>query len=222
MGQALGVESNTSVVVRELQPSDYAAARRIIATAFAGEAFAFGMFSESPVDRLVGMTGEYGSWPWAPNPIVIGAEAAGLLVAVGMVTAPGECHLCDDFDETTGPGATRAARIEHEFQLACRRAHLDSALPRHGHISVVATDPFIQRAGVGRLVVGALLDRLWKTDAECAVLECVTSRATFYEHFGFRRVVEFDDPGGPDLRTVLMRVDPVPLSGQTAILDPAL
>ena len=208
MGQdPLLMESSPAVVLRDLVPADLVDARRIVATAFAGEAFAVGMFGESPLARLVGMTNEYSSWPETSTPLVLAAEVAGLLIGVGSATRPGECRLCDGFDETLRPDTTPAARIERSFQLACRQAHLDSGLPPHGHIATVATDPSIQGAGVGRLVVAGLLDRLRQAGARCAVLECLTTRESFYRHLGFDRVVEFDDPGGPGLRSVLMRID---------------
>ena len=89
------MEREPTVVLRDLRPDDLEAARRIVATAFAGEPFAVGMFGEPPMHRLVGMTGEYSSWPSAANPIVVVAEADGLVVAVASATVPGECHLCD-------------------------------------------------------------------------------------------------------------------------------
>ena len=35
-------------------------------------------------------------------------------------------------------------------------------------------------------------------------------REAFYGRCGFRRVFEFDDPGSPGLRNVLMRIDSIP------------
>lgn len=201
------MQPETAVTLRELASGDLPAARRIIATAFAGEAFAVGMFGESRLDRLVGMMGEYGDWPSAPGPIIVGAEAGGVLVGVALATLPGACHLCDEFDETSTPGSTRAERIEHEFQSVCRAAHLGSGLPAHAHIATVATDPFVQGSGVGRRIVRALVDRVFADGAECVALECLTTREQFYARSGFRRVAEFDDPGGPGLRCVLMRND---------------
>jgi hypothetical protein len=55
----------------------------------------------------------------------------------------------------------------------------------------------------------ALIDGLRARRVESVVLECLTSREAFYEHFGFRRLDEFDDPGGPGLRAVLMKTDVV-------------
>jgi ribosomal protein S18 acetylase RimI-like enzyme len=208
-GMLLCVQPETSVRVRELGTEDLPAARRIIATAFAGEAFAVGMFGQSRLDRLVGMMGEYGDWPSAPSPIILCAEAGGVLVGVALATLPGACHLCDEFHETSAPGSTGAERIEHEFQSVCRAAHLGERLPAHAHIATVATDPFVQGSGVGSRIVRALVDRVFADGAECVALECLTTREEFYVRSGFRRVVEFDDPGGPGLRCVLMRVDAV-------------
>ena len=200
-------QHRAELVVRELAPADYAVARRLIATAFGGEPFAVGMFGPSPLDRFVGMAEQYEAWPWGSNPIAVGAEVDGSIVGVATASLSGACHLCDEFDVTDDPSATTAQRIEREFQLACRDAHLGALLPPHAHISTVATEPFVSGSGVGRRVVGALVERLWSVGAPCAVLECLTTRERFYANLGFERVVEFDDPGGPGLRSVLMRLN---------------
>jgi ribosomal protein S18 acetylase RimI-like enzyme len=201
------VQHEAELVVRDLVPDDYAVARRIVATAFGGEPFAAAMFGASPLDRFVGMAEQYDSWPWGSNPVVVGAEVRGSIVGVAMATLPGACHLCDDFDTTDDPTATTAQRIEREFQVACREAHAGARLPPHAHITTVATDPFLAGCGVGRRVVGELVARLGSVGARCAVLECLTTREQFYANVGFQRVVEFDDPGGPGLRSVLMRTN---------------
>ncbi len=196
-----------AVSLRALVAADYPVARRLVASAFAGEPFAVGMFGESQLDRFAGMCREYSTWPWGANPVAVGAELAGTVVGVAVATPPGACHLCDDFDESEPPEATRAAQIEHEFQLRSRRAHLDAGLPPHAHIASVATEPVLEGCGVGRQVVEHLVARLWDAGARCAVLECLTGREQFYANMGFRRVTEFDDPGGPGLRSLLMRRD---------------
>ena len=178
-----------SLAIRTVDAGDYQMARRLVATAFVGEPF----------------VSDYAAWPSAPNPVLIGAETAGHLVGVALATLPGECALCDGFDQSKTTVDTEAERIEHEFQLACRHSHLTNKLPPHAHIGPVATDPTLHGTGVGRLLMSALADRLRAKEVECVVLECSTSRAAFYEHCGFKRVHEFDDPGGPGLRAVLMR-----------------
>ena len=201
-----GTLHQVNCVVQELALDEYTVARRMIATTFADEPFAYGMFGESPVDRFEGMMGEYASWPDAVDPVVVAAVLAGVVVGVGYATLPGNCRLCDPFDETNEPDHS-AHPIEIEFQSACRHAHLSQQLPPHAHVSTVATDHFLRGSGVGRFVVDGLLGRLAATGAETVVLECLTARERFYERFGFRRLTEFSDPGGPDLRSVLMRLD---------------
>ena len=201
------VQRESELVVRDLVGDDFPVARRIIATAFANEPFTVGMFGESLLDRFVGLTEQYASWPWTSNAVVVGAEAHGNVVGVALATLPGECHLCKGFDETVDPQSTKAEQIEHEFQLACRNAHLNEGLPPHAHIVSVATDPLLHGCGIGRRVVDEVVARIWSSGAQCAVLECLTTREAFYTGAGFRRLVEFVDPGGPGLRSVLMRID---------------
>ena len=199
--------------------AEHATARRVIATAFAGEPFAYGMFGASAIDRLVGMMGEYSTWPFSSESIIVAASCDDTLIGVALATLPGECHLCNDFNQgVLDDNATNASRIEHEFQAACRHAHATQNLPTHAHIASVAVDPFLQGAGVGSGLVDALLDRIWATGAPCVVLECLTTREAFYQRHGFRRVVEFADPGGPGLRSVLMQSDaPQSPRGQTSL-----
>jgi GNAT superfamily N-acetyltransferase len=191
----------------ELSTAEFSAARRLIASAFAGEPFAAGMFGEPRPARFLGMMQEYASWPFTSPSVVVAVHADGSLLGVTSSTPPGECHLCAGFEQPDDVGLTTAARMEYEFQSRCRLAHLESGLPPHAHISTVATEPFVQGSGVGRQLVAATLDRLRVLGSECVVLECLTSRVPFYERCGFRQVVLFPDPGGPDLWSVLMRID---------------
>lgn len=199
--------ADAELTLRDLIVDDYPAARRMLAAAFAGEPFAFGMFGASPLARFAGMAEVYSSWPSATNGVVVGAEVGGSLVGVALATLPGECVLCDQFAASAEPGTSTAQRVEYELQLRCRDAHLSQALPPHAHITAVASEPFLNGVGVGRRVVTGLVERLWSFGVSCAVLECLTTREQFYERCGLRRVADFPDPGGPDLRSVLMRID---------------
>jgi N-acetylglutamate synthase-like GNAT family acetyltransferase len=202
------VRSVTHVVYRDHDRAEDPLARRIIATAFAGEPFAYGMFGESPIDRLAGMTDTYREWPFAERPLIAAASADQALLGVAVATLPGDCHLCEQFEDVAlDSDATRGERIEHEFQLASRQAHLEAGLPPHAHIATVAIDPLLHGGGVGLGLVDWLLGQIWQSGATCAVLTCLTTRESFYRRLGFQRIGEYPDPAGPDLRCALMRLD---------------
>ena len=78
------------VSLRSLTPADYPVARRLVATAFAGEPFAVGMFGESPLDRFAGMTREYSTWPWQSNPVATLFNGAGLPAVPFRTDGPDE------------------------------------------------------------------------------------------------------------------------------------
>lgn len=190
------------LTIGELPVSDYSEARRLITSAFAQEPFAH-VFGDSAVARFVGMANMYNKWPYAPNPVVIGATAGGHLVGVALATLPGECGLCDVATSSAVDCSNEGDRIEHEFQVACSQAHRVNELGPHARVEVVATEPTLHGSGVGRVLMGGVINALRQRRIECVVLECLTTRAAFYEHLGFHRVDEFDDPGG--LRFVLMK-----------------
>lgn len=173
--------------------------RRIVAAAFAGEPFAFGMFGDEVLERYAGMLGNYSDWPADDEALVMAARVDGHLLGVALATRPGRCSLCDLLPDPD------AHPIDAEFYRRCAQAHHDAALPPHVHIQTVATDAAVQGTGIGRILMGALLAETaaW---ASATVLECLTTRRRFYERIGFEVVSEFDDPGGPGLRALLMRL----------------
>jgi GNAT superfamily N-acetyltransferase len=206
-GQPARVSLVPTLTTRMVEVDEYPIARRIVATAFEGEPFARGMYGDSPLARFAGLADDYAAWPSSSHPILIGVEAAGHLVGVALATLPDQCGLCDVFDQTKKTVVTNAERINDEFLLVSRRSHLTSKLPTHAHITTVATEPTLHGTGIGRLLMSALIDVLRSQAVETVVLECLTGRSTFYERCGFVRVDEFADPGGPNLRTLLMRAD---------------
>jgi ribosomal protein S18 acetylase RimI-like enzyme len=193
--------------VRDLVDADLPVVRRIMAGAFAGEPIARGMFGDSILDQLVGMAGDYATWPWAEGLTTLVVEDRGMVLGAAAASPPGSCKLCDRFHHELRDGATVAERIEHEFQLACQIAHVGADLPPHAHITSVAIDPLAHGAGLGQVLVAGLLEQIWADDTDTAVLECLTTRESFYARFGFRTVASFPDPAGPDLTCVLMRLD---------------
>lgn len=198
-----------SFEIVELADHHVAAGRRLVATAFAGEPFAAGMFGDEPVARLVGMMGEYATWPSAAHPHALAAVADGVLLGVVSATGAGACTCGPPSDAPMADEShlPMSEQMELEFRRRVAHAHRTSGLPPHSHISTVATEPFVTGAGVGRALVAAAVQRQWDDGAACVVLECVSARLRFYEQCGFRMVTTFDDPAAPGLRTSLMRID---------------
>jgi GNAT superfamily N-acetyltransferase len=179
----------------------------LAAAAFMAEPFAYGMYGDSALARFSGMAHGFAEWPSAADPMMLGVELGGHLLGVAVATLPGHCGFCDSVTVADGPPSNEGQRIEREFRALCREAHLGSHLPPHAHVEILATEPALHGSGIGRVLMMAMLDRLRDADVEHVVLDCLTTRAAFYGHFGFTPVQEFADPGGPRLRALLMQAD---------------
>jgi len=196
----------SAIELRDAEPDDLPMARRILGLAFATEPFTENMYGAAPLDRLRGSLDEYRRWP-ADDQLVVVATIADTVVGVAGATRGGSCHRCDRPAPPLSADATRAERVDHEFLARVTVGHQSFQREPHGHIASVAVDPAAQGLGVGRVLVPGLIEWLRSERSEPILLECVTGRAAFYEHCGFTRLEEFDDPGAPGLRAVLMRRD---------------
>ncbi len=178
--------------------------RRIVAAAFSGEPFTEGMYGPSRLERYRHLLDDYRSFPGPTDQVVVGT-CDDVVVSFAAMEPPGACGLCRGVAADPPADAAVAEQIEHEFARRCRAAHLAADLPpEHARITTVATEPFLAGTGIGGHVVAALVDHAWASGAGCLALECLTSRGAFYRRLGFADVVEFDDPGGDGLRSMLM------------------
>lgn len=207
MADAPNSPAANALSVRRFHPDDTFAARDILAKAFAGEPFAFVMHGDSPIDRLAGFRPSFDVWPRAETTLAVVATISGSVVGVASAAVPGTCMVCAATPEPPAADAPRSEWLDHEFLVACRQAHHDAQLPAHFRVGPVAVDPFLHGAGVGRVLMAALLDEIRAIDPTCVVLECLTTREAFYEHLGFRRLADFEDTASPSGRSVLMRLD---------------
>lgn len=189
-----------------MEPRHASQLRPIVAAAFSGEPFTEGMYGQSRLERYRRLLDDYRSFPGTQHVVI--AAFDDVVVGLAAMEGPGRCGLCAGEQVMLDADADIAERIEHEFELRCREAHADSRLPTgHARIAAVATEPFVAGTGIGKLVVSAMLDHAWALNAPCVALECLVSRRAFYERLGFADTVEFDDPGGPGLRSLLMVAD---------------
>lgn len=192
------------VTIGPMQPVHRPELGRIVAAAFSGEPFTIGMYGPLRSERYRRLLEDYRDYPSELYDVTV-AAVDGRAVAVASLELPGACGLCTRPMAELDPEADVGASIDHEFELRCRHAHAVSDLPvDHARITTVATEPFLAGEGIGRRVVATALDRAWELGASCVALECLSTRAAFYWHVGFEEVVEFDDPGGPGLRSLLM------------------
>lgn len=196
--------TNARVAVGSMTEAHRPQLARIVAAAFSGEAFTVGMYGPHRSERYRRLLDDYRSFPSSSYEVAV-ASVDDTAVAVATLQRPGACALCTTAAPELDADADKGAQIDHEFELRCRAAHASAHLPPdHARIPTVATEPFLAGEGLGRLVVASVLDRAWELGAPCVALECLRSRAAFYGHLGFDEVIEFDDPGGPGLRSLLM------------------
>jgi GNAT superfamily N-acetyltransferase len=192
------------VAIRPMRPGEEPQLRRIVAAAFSGEPFSVGMYGPDRAERYRRLLQDFAEFPTARHLVTV-AAVDDAVVALAALQAPGTCSLCGSEPEAPGPDADAAAHIDFEFARRCRAAHLGAGLPSdHARITTVATEPFLAGSGIGRQVVLAALAQAWELGAPLVALECLRSRAAFYARVGFGEVTEFDDPGGPGLRALLM------------------
>jgi GNAT superfamily N-acetyltransferase len=190
--------------VRDATDDDWSQVPTLLARAYLDEPFVPPMFGDHPIDRFAGLRALYSS-PLDRARVNVVACVDGVVVGMTGAARAGRCRICTAVDPDAPRPTDRAAAIDHEFDVNCRRAHLAASLPPHARVGPVGSDPALHGAGVGRAVVGAVLDRLDALGDRCIVLECLEHRERFYAHFGFERIGTFPDPAGPT--ALLMRRD---------------
>jgi GNAT superfamily N-acetyltransferase len=192
------------LVIAPLRPEQRPQLAPLVASAFSGEPFAEGMYGRSRLDRFRYLLDDYVDFP-KPHQVVIAASIGDVLVAAAALEPAGTCGLCRGEQAPLAADADVATAIDHEFERRCRAAHAGAELDAdHARITTVATLPFLAGMGIGGPLVAATLDHAWSLGAPCVALECLRSRAAFYSRSGFAEETEFDDPGGPGLRALLM------------------
>jgi hypothetical protein len=190
--------------VRDATDDDWRAVASLLARAYLDEPFVPAMYGDDLIARFVGLRALYSS-PLDPARVNVVALLDGVLVGMAGAARAGRCRICTAVDPDAPRPVERAAAIDHQFDVNCRRAHLAAELPPHARIGPVGSDPVLHGAGVGRGVLTGVLDRLDAFGDRCIVLECLEHRERFYAHFGFERVGTFLDPAGPT--ALLMRRD---------------
>ncbi|HYN74618.1 MAG TPA: GNAT family N-acetyltransferase [Candidatus Limnocylindria bacterium] len=180
-----------SLDIRELVPHERGVAAGVAARAFFDEEFMVGMMGADPLTRLEGSHRLYSEEPWHTGALHLAAFAGSTMVGVVRASPLGRCFVCFGVDPTKRPDDDVAAN-EWEFERAVQAVHLRH--PEHAWISRVAVEPQLHGAGVGSALLAAAVDRVTDRPDTMVLLECLSTRESFYVRNGFHRLDDVPDP----------------------------
>lgn len=190
--------------VRDATPDDWPQVAPMLARAFRTEPFVPAMYGDDPIEQLAGLRALY-DMTFDETRVNVVATIGDMVVGMAGAVRPGRCAVCDTLDMSLPmPTEPPWKVIDRQFDLLCRAAHQEAGLPPHARIGPVGSEPSMQGSGIGRAVVGGVVDRLRADGDPCIVLECIEHNEPFYTHLGFRRIGSFPDPAGS--LTVVMRL----------------
>jgi GNAT superfamily N-acetyltransferase len=181
----------TSLVIRELDWQERSVSAGIAARAFFDEEFMVGMLGTDPLTRLEGSHRLYSEEPWDEAALHLAAFAGTTMVGMVRASPRGRCYVCLEVDPTKQPEDEVAAQ-EWEFEVGVREVHLRH--PEHSWISRVAVEPQLHGSGVGSALLAAAVDRVTDRPDTLVLLECLTTRESFYLRNGFHRLDDVPDP----------------------------
>ncbi len=191
-----------AVRIGPLPPSLQREALALAARSFVDEPFLVEMVGDDPVERLAAARDHFAADLWTQE-LQLGAFVGEILVGVCLVAPPGHCEICSGTDPSSAPDDPDR-RIGWEFAVNVQAAHQPEG--EHAWLRLVAVEPVVQGAGIGRALVASAVAALADQGASCVLLECEPRRAAFYEHAGFRARTSFFDPSsGSDAS--LLRAD---------------
>ncbi len=181
----------THLVIRELDQQERSVAAGVAARAFFDEAFIIGMLGTDPLTRLEGSHRLYSEEPWDESALQLAAFAGQTMVGTVRVSPRGHCFVCHGVDPTKRPEDVVAGQ-EWEFEVGVREVHLRH--PEHAWISRVAVEPQLQGAGIGSALLATAIDHVTQQTDTLVLLECLSSRESFYVRNGFHRLDSVPDP----------------------------
>ena len=175
----------------------------IAARAFCDEGFMVGMLGPDPVVRLAGAYRLYAGEEWDPTAIVLGAWAGEALLGIVKASAVGVCTACRTVDPARPP-EDEILRKDWEFEVGVVETHARHG--EHGWISRMAVEPRLHGAGLGGVLIEAALTEIARRGAGRVLLECLSTRETWYQRHGFARLDDVPEPWA-DVESYLMARD---------------
>lgn len=199
----MSTAARPDVEVRRIAESARSASDGVAARAFCDEAFMIGMLGDDPVARLAGSYRLYAGEAWDPEAIVLGAYAGDAVLGLVRVSPVGRCTACRTIDPGSPPD-DEIARMDWAFEVGVIETH--ARFGAHAWISRMAVEPRLAGQGIGGLLLEAAVAELAAQGPGRVVLECLSSRESWYVRHGFVRVDDVPEPWADDV-SYLMACD---------------
>lgn len=174
----------------------------VAARAFCDEGFMLGMLGPDPVERLAGAYRLYAAEPWDPESVVLGAWSGEALLGIVRTSPVGRCTACRTIDPASPPDDP-VLRLDWEFEVGVVATH--AAYADHAWISRMAVEPRLHGTGIGGLLVEAAVAHLAEASAGLVLLECLSSRESWYLRHGFVRAGDVPEPWADDVSYLMAR-----------------
>ena len=163
-----------------------------------------GMLGEDPVIRLAGAYALYAGEPWDDAATVLGAFVDDTPLGIVRLSPAGACTACRTVDPASPP-ADPVARMEWEFELGVVATHARHG--EHAWISRMAVEPQLVGHGLGGQLLDAAVAELARRGPAGAqvLLECLSSRESWYLSHGFVRLDDVPEPWADDVSYLMAR-----------------
>jgi GNAT superfamily N-acetyltransferase len=194
--------STTGVDVRPVDGRDRAAADGVAARAFCDEGFMVGMLGAEPVARLGGAYRLYASEAWDDDAVVLGAYVGDALLGIVRASPVGACTACRTVDPASPPD-DEILRKDWEFEVGVVTTHARHG--EHAWISRMAVEPRLAGLGIGGLLLESALDELSGRGGGRVLLECLSTRESWYLRHGFARLDDVPEPWADDVSYLMVR-----------------
>ena len=190
------------VEIRHVAEHQRGLADGVAARAFCDEGFMLGMLGDDPVVRLAGAYRLYAAEAWDPEAVVLGAWAGDALLGIVKASPVRRCTACRTVDPASPPD-DEMLRKDWEFEVGVVSTHARHG--EHAWVSRMAVEPRLHGAGLGGLLLEGAVAEIARRGSGRVLLECLSTRESWYARHGFARVDHVPEPWADDVSYLLAR-----------------
>jgi len=190
------------VEIRHVAEHQRGLADGVAARAFCDEGFMLGMLGDDPVVRLAGAYRLYAAEAWDPEAVVLGAWAGDALLGIVKASPVGRCTACRTVDPASPPD-DEFLHKDWEFEVGVVSTHARHG--EHAWVSRMAVEPRLHGAGLGGLLLEGAVAEIARRGSGRVLLECLSTRESWYARHGFARVDHVPEPWADDVSYLLAR-----------------